>query len=86
MEWWYKSNKHSVSGENKRFLKNKLNEHLVKKNSVGIASLYDDDELFYIKTNNNTTMNSFLFKHGFEEIYDFSNTREDSLNLIIADN
>lgn len=70
MEWWYKSDRYSVTNEKMNLLKELLQNELVKIDSLQIANLYDDHEFFYIKTSNNITLHTFLFIHGFEEIYD----------------
>lgn len=79
MEWWYKSEKHSVSSENMKLLKDLLHKELLKIGSLRIVNLYDDQEFFYIKTSNNIDLHTFLFNHGFEEIYDVN---ENELGLL----
>ena len=85
MEWWYKSLEHSVSGENMNLLKDLLDKELVKIGSLRIANLYDDQEFFYIKTTNNIALHTFLFKYGFEEIYDVNEINENELGLLYGD-
>jgi hypothetical protein len=82
MEWWYKTEKYSVSTENKKILKDALEKELVESNSLETISLYDDEEFFYIRTTNNIALHSFLFRHNFEEDYDFNESIEDDLNLL----
>jgi hypothetical protein len=82
MEWWYKSEKHSVSSGNMNLLKDLLHKELLKIGSLRIANLYDDQEFFYIKTSNNIALHTFLFNHGFEEIYDANEINENELGLL----
>lgn len=82
MEWWYKSDRYSVTTEKINLLKELLQNELVKIGSLQIANLYDDHEFFYIKTSNNIALNTFIFIHGFEEIYDVNKVNEDELSLL----
>lgn len=79
MEWWYKSNKYSINQENIVKLQNELLQVMRDANSMRIANLYDDEKNFYIKTSNNITLHTFLFKHGFDEL-----ENEENLNLILG--
>lgn len=86
MEWWYKSEKYSVSSENMNLLKDLLHNELLKIGSLRIANLYDDEELYYIRTSNNIALHTFLFKHDFEEIYDSEEINENELGLLYGYN
>lgn len=85
MEWWYKSEKYNVSSENMNLLKDLLHKELLKIGSLRIANLYDDQEFFYIKTLNNISLHTFLFIHGFEEIYDENEINENELEMLYGD-
>lgn len=86
MEWWYKSDRYSVTNEKMNLLKELLQNELVKIDSLQIANLYDDHEFFYIKTSNNIALHTFLFIHGFEEVHDVNKLNEDDLGLLYGHN
>lgn len=82
MEWWYKSDRLSVNAQSIIQLRDKLNDTLLKGNMLRTASLFDDEEHFYIMTTNNIFLHNFLFEHGFDEIYDGEPKKD--LNLIFG--
>lgn len=68
MEWWYKSDKYPVTTDNIFNLQDKIKTVLREGNSLSSVNLYDDKELFYIRTSNNISLQHFLFQNGFEEM------------------
>ncbi|MCC7332255.1 MAG: hypothetical protein IT232_06585 [Flavobacteriales bacterium] len=82
MEWWYKSERYSVKNEKMNLLKDLLHTELLKIGSLSIANLYNDQEFFYIKTSNNIALHTFLFIHGFEEVYGIKEINENKLSLL----
>ena len=68
MEWWYKSDRYKVSATNTRNLEDALMTFLRQGNKPTVATLYDDQKFFYIKTTNSTFLQPFIFEHGFDEL------------------
>jgi hypothetical protein len=69
MQSYYKSIKFSTTPEDIMKIKNDLMSTLKKAGDLQIASLYDDERTFYLKTTNNIVLHNFLHTYGFEEIY-----------------
>ena len=67
MDWWYKSNKHAVTEDNKAMMQDAVRTVLREGKSLASVSLYEDKKFFYIKTTNKILLNHFLFQNGFKE-------------------
>jgi len=70
MDWWYKSEKHAVTSENKFSLHETIKTVLREGKSLAKINLYHDDKFFYVKTTNRISLNYFLSQNGFEEMED----------------
>ncbi|MCW3077439.1 MAG: hypothetical protein JWO32_2048 [Bacteroidetes bacterium] len=70
MEWWYKSDKYPVSSHSMTQMKNHLQKKFIEGNMLNTTSLFDDENYFYVRTSNNIYLHTFLFEHGFDELYD----------------
>lgn len=75
MDWWYKSEKHSVTAENKFSLQETIKDVLREGQSLAKINLYHDNDFFYIKTTNRISLNYFLSQNGFDEVDDEPETK-----------
>ncbi|PBQ31783.1 hypothetical protein CNR22_08380 [Sphingobacteriaceae bacterium] len=68
MDWWYKSEKHPVTAENKFSLQETIKDVLREGKSLAKINLYHDENFFYVKTTNRISLNYFLAQNSFEEM------------------
>ena len=75
MDWWYKSEKHTVTSENKFNLQETIKTVLREGKSLAKINLYHDEKFFYVKTTNRISLNYFLSQNDFDELEEDPSTK-----------
>jgi hypothetical protein len=68
MEWWFKCEKYPVNAGNSSILQDSLKDTLKQANNLAVVNLYNDQEFYYIKTNNKMSVNHYLSQNKFVEL------------------